>query len=97
MSEGLAAAFGRLVEDSEFATQVATGGAAALGDYELTGEEIDALLADAAALEGDVVGFGQRLAFAQVMSIGGLRSPGLIGGGSASLSLTGPYTNVDPY
>lgn len=73
----LTRAFQRLIEDEEFLDRVLTDPDDALAGYDLSRDEVAAISADAAALEGDVAGFG-RFTLDQAMLIGGLRSPGLI-------------------
>lgn len=76
--QDLTLAFQRLVEDPDFAEAVVED-PKVLDEYDLTDEEIDALVSDANALEGEVQGFAVRT-MAQVLFVGGLRTPPLLTG-----------------
>lgn len=84
----LGVAFMRLLEDDTFAAQVIESPDAISSEYGLEAEDIEALVSDAHAVEGEVAGF----AFGRSPTIGGLDFGGLLTPGRLGTSGGFSYT-----
>ena len=93
----LGQAFQRLLAEEGFVDRVIAAGDEVAAEYELDDEQLEALVSDAYALEGEVAGFGRmrRMNPEALFNLtAGLRVPPMLGlprgivvGGSPSLSL----------
>lgn len=84
-------AFAKVVEDPEFAQQVRADPQATLARFELSEDEYEAIVADAAALDVEVEGFAfpvpSQRSFSDLM--GGLRTPSRLGINATTYGWTG--------